>query len=294
MRVTPTIQNRNFLENVNLLKARLDQSQDEVSSGKRVNQLSDDPFAASQASKLMSVIGANDQFIAMNEQLRSKLELTDTVLQGVIRSVESAQVLAARALSGTTTPEARAAIAADIEGVRQQILNSSNTQFNGVFLFSGTNTTSAPFTDSGGTVTYSGNDEQVYQRLDRSVIIQSNVTGQDLFVDSPSVFSVLDELRTAVLANDTATIRARMDDLETISSRMNTTASTIGNNMQLVDQLQDSLRSGNQALQEHISNMTDADLAKSISDMNLTNQSLELTMSSQARVQQLSLLDFLR
>src|SRR5262249_11314661 len=99
MRVTSTIQNRNFLDNVNQLKTRLDKAQEEVSSGKSVNRLSDNPFAAAQSSKLMAVIGANDQFIAMNDQLRSKFEVTDTLLQGVIRSLDSAKVLAAQALS---------------------------------------------------------------------------------------------------------------------------------------------------------------------------------------------------
>jgi flagellin-like hook-associated protein FlgL len=113
-------------------------------------------------------------------------------------------------------------------------------------------------------------------------------------MDGPGVFSVLSDLKAAILANDTAAIRAGLSDLDAIASRMNTSASAVGNNMRLIDQMQEHLRSSNLGLQEHISSMTDADLAKSITDMSLTNQALNLTMSSQAQVQQLSLLDFLR
>ena len=103
MRVTASIQNRNFLEHINQLKARMDKAQEEVSSGKTVNRLSDNPFAASQSSEIASVVSANDQLIAGNTQLRSKLELSDSVLQSLIQSTDSALSLATQALSGTTT-----------------------------------------------------------------------------------------------------------------------------------------------------------------------------------------------
>jgi flagellar hook-associated protein 3 FlgL len=294
MRVTPSIQNRNFLENVNQLKTRLDKAQEEVSSGKTVNRLSDNPFAASQASNLTSMIGANDQFTAMNDRLKGKLEVTDTVLQSMIRNLDSAQALATQALSGTTTPEARNALAGDVEGIRKQMLSAGNTQLNGSYIFAGTMTTAAPFVDTAGVVTYNGNDEAMYQRLDRSVVVQTNITGQDLFLGAPPMFTVLSDLKNAILANDTTTIQARLNDLQSISDRVNDIDSTVGNNMKLVDQLQDSLRANSQALQDHISTLTDADLAKSITDMNLTNQSINMSLNAQANVQQLSLLDYLR
>ena len=294
MRVTPTIQDRNFLEDVNRLKSRQQKSQEEVSSGKTVNRLSDNPFAAAQSSNIISAVSANDQFIAANGQLRSQLELTDYVLQSLNSSIDAAKTLAAQALSGTTTADSRQALATAVGGVRQQVLSASNTQFNGTFLFAGTQTTTEPFLDSGGTVTYQGNDEPVYQRLDRSSVIKTNVTGQELFVDSPSVFSVLDDLKAAILANDTTAIKSRLDDLEAVSNRINTTNAIIGNNMQLVDQIQSTLRDHSQALHQQDSNLTDANLVKSISDLNLTGQALNVALNAQARIQQLSLLDYLR
>ncbi|HEX4998905.1 MAG TPA: flagellar hook-associated protein FlgL [Terriglobia bacterium] len=294
MRLTPSTQNRNFLQNINDLQNRLNKAQDEVSSGKTVTRLSDNPFAAAQASKLMSVIGANDQFIALNEQLLGRLEVTDSALQGMTRSVDSARVLAAQALSGTTTPEARLALAQNVDGVKAQILSASNTQVNGVFLFGGTQSNTQPFVDAGGTITYNGNDEAIHQRLDRSVVIQTNITGQDLFMGSPSVFTTLDDLKAAILANDAGAIRARLGDLDAVSDRINAANAVVGNNLQLVQQLQRALPENNEALQRHISSLTDANLVESISDMNLTNQAIQVSLNSQSQIQHLSLLDFLR
>ena len=56
---------------------------------------------------------------------------------------------------------------------------------------------------------------------------------------------------------------------------MNSIASTVGNSMRLIDQMQGILRNS-LGLQEHAANLTDADLAKSITDLNRTNQSFNL------------------
>ena len=294
MRITPTTQTRTFLENLNRLRIREDQAHAELSSGKSVNRLSDNPFAASQASRITSVMAENDQFIKINEQLQGRLQTTDSVLQALIQSIDAGKSLAAQALSGTTTPESRAALATAVEGVRQEVLSASNTQFDGNYLFAGTETSTQPFVDTAGTVTYQGNDEAIYQRLDRSVVVQTNITGQDLFVAAPSPFDVLTNLKTAITNNDATAIRAGLADLDAIQNRMNTTAATVGNNIRLTEQLQNALHTHNQTLQEHVSTMTDADMAKSITDLNLTTQAISAALGAQAKVQQFSLLDFLR
>ena len=294
MRITPSNQTRTFLENLNRLRMRETQAQTELTTGKRVNRLADNPFAAAQASRITSVMAENDQFIAINQQLRGKLETTDSVVQALIQNVDAAKTLAAQALSGTTTPEARAALATAVEGVRQQILSASNTQFDGNFLFAGTATSTTPFVDAGGTVTYQGNDEAIFQRLDRSVVVQTNLTGQDLFLDSPPVFQVLEDLKTAITNNDATAIRSGLNNLDAVSNRMNSLAATVGNNIRLTDQLQNALGTHNLSLQEHVSVMTDADVAKSISDLTQTTQAISAALGAQAQVQQFSLLDFLR
>jgi len=295
MRMVPTIQYRNFIDNIDQSKARLDKAQEEISSGKSVNRLSDNPYAAAQTSEIAAISSANDQFIANNDQLRSKLELTDSVLQFLNQTIDSAKVLAAQALSGTTTPESRQALATAVEGTRLQALSNANAQFNGSYLFAGTDNKTVPFTDSGGgTVTYQGNNESIFQRLDRSTVLKSNITGQELFLDSPPIFSVLEDLKTAIQNNDITTIRAKLDDLETISDRVNVTDTNIGNDINLLDQIQSRLKSQNLALQTQSSRLSDANLVESISRLNLATQAVNTTLNAQAKVQQLSLIDFLR
>lgn len=294
VRMTASIQNRNFLETVMRTKSRLDKAQEEVASGKRVNHLSDDPYAASQSVQISSLISANEQSVANNDQLRSKFDLMDTTLQASIRNLDNAKVAVAQALSGTTTPQIRQSLADQIGGIRAQALSLANAQFNGLFLFSGTLTNTTPFVDTPMGVVYQGNNQAILQRLDRSATIQSNLTGQELFMQGPAVFDVLDQLRTDILNNDSTAINADLQNLNQISDRFNTYGSLVGNSQQMVDQVQASLKDQTLALQSQTSRLMDANLVKSISDFNLANQAVEVSLSSQARIQQLSLIDYLQ
>jgi len=295
MRVTPSIQSRNFLEDLARTKARMDKAQDELSSGRRVNVLSDDPYAAGQASEIEAVSSENAEFIANNDQLISKFGFLDSTMQRLVLSLENAQTLSAQALSGTTTAESRAALAEEVSGVRKQVLSMANTQYNGVFLCSGTRRPAADgFINNAPGFTYDGNDEAVYQKLDRSTTIQTNVTGQDLFGGPPAVLDVLDALKTAIDTNDPTAIRAEAANLETLANRFNSLGAIVGERVQLAEQTQSRLREHNLALKKETSRLTDANLVESISDFNLADQAVKVSLSSQARIEQLSLLDYLR
>ena len=296
MRVTPAMQDRTFLENINQVKSRMDKAQEEVSSGKKVNHLSDDPFASLRSSEIQAQSSLNDQFLSTDDQLRSRLNITDTVLQSMISNMDNAKVLAAQALSGTTTPEIRSALATGVDGVIKQALSDSNLQFDGTYLFAGTLTNVAPFEESpagSGTIVYNGNDEPIYSRLDSSTVMQINITGQDLAEAAPSMFTTLADLKTAIQNDDTSTIQARLDDLGAISDRLNSLDADVGNNMKAVDQVRSRLTNQNLTLKTEDSSLTDANMIESISNLNLAGQGLSAALNAKAKIQQVSLFDFM-
>jgi flagellar hook-associated protein 3 FlgL len=294
LRMTATIQARSFLENIMQNKSRLDKAQEEVTTGKRVNHLSDDPYAVSQSTQNAATTGANEQYISNNNLLSNKLELMDTTLQASIRNLDYIKTVVAQALSGTTTPQTRTSLADSISGGRNQAFSLANTQFNGRYLFSGTLTNLTPFVDSGTGVVYQGNTQNVFQRLDRSTTMQTNITGQELFQQGTPLFDTLDQLRTDILNNDGAALQADMQNLNAISDRFNAYGSLIGNSQQMVSQVQAKLKDQNIAIQAIDSRLMDANLVESTSNFNLANQAVNVSLSSQARIQQLSLIDYLQ
>ncbi len=109
-----------------------------MSSGQRVNSLSDDPYAAEQASEIAAVFSENDGIIANNDQLISKL------IYWITRCKAGPSVDNARTL-GSPSPvwhyHCRIAAPRCLKvstGMRKQVLSIANAQYNGVFMFSGT------------------------------------------------------------------------------------------------------------------------------------------------------------
>lgn len=294
LRMTATIQARTFLENVMQNKIRLDKAQEEVSTGKRVNHLSDDPYAVAQSTQNAATLASNEQYISNNDLLRNKLDLMDTTLQASIKNLDYVKTLVAQALSGTTTSQIRESLADAITGGKQQALSLANTQFNDRFLFSGSMTNVAPFVDTGSGVIYQGNTQSIYQRLDRSTTMQTNISGQELFEQGTPLFDLLDQLHADILNNDETAIRADMQSLNTIADRFNSYGSMVGNSQQMVDQVQSRLKDQKIALESIDSRLMDANLVESISNFNLANQAVNASLSSQSRIQQMSLIDYLQ
>ncbi|MEW5978200.1 MAG: hypothetical protein AB1898_20580 [Acidobacteriota bacterium] len=302
MRVTPSIQTRNFLENLASVKSRLDKHQEELSSGKRVNRLSDDSFSASQASRISALKTANDQFIQGNAELRSRLELVDTTLQLLNQTLDSAKTVVAQALSGTTTKETRSAFVASLAGIKQQVILDANVQADGIYLFAGTDNRQGPFNSADNL--YHGNTESISHRLDSSTIIDTNLTGDQILGSGPGgLLQILDDIQAAI--NDPNfddptvqpglinAIQNGLNSLESISERVNALNAQVGSKVRLIDQVQARLESQNVGYQANLSRLVHANLVESASSFTLAQQALNVSLQAQAKAQQNTLLDYL-
>src|SRR5690242_16910961 len=101
MRVDP-----NYISN---LSAALDQSSsveaaltNQLSSGLRIDSLSDDPVAAAQNSMLSSAIAKEDSFIHTASGQTSLMQVADSTLGEVVSQLTSAVSLAVQAGNGTS------------------------------------------------------------------------------------------------------------------------------------------------------------------------------------------------
>ncbi|MDN5071601.1 flagellar hook-associated protein 3 [Aliarcobacter butzleri] len=87
-----------------------------------------------------------------------------------------------RANTDTTSEEGLIAIAQNIEGVKQNLLDLANTQVEGQYLFSGSDSSVKAFTmDANGKVTYNGNDSLRKIAVDEGSYRESGVNGFQAF-----------------------------------------------------------------------------------------------------------------
>lgn len=100
---------------------------EQMSTGKRVVNSSDDPIAASQAVVLSQAQAQNSQYTLARTFATQKVSLEESVLSQVTTAIQNAQEKIVYASNGTLSDDDRASLATDIQGLRDQLLNLANT-----------------------------------------------------------------------------------------------------------------------------------------------------------------------
>ncbi len=199
MRVNPNYIT-NLATSLNQSQAVEQQLMEELSSGVRVNSLSEDPIAAGQNVMLLNQIQRDDTFTQSANLVTGRLQVADSALGSVVSQLTRAISLATSANNGTKSESDLQAIAKEIAGIRDEIMTLANTSYQGQYIFAGTMTSSTPFSTSTATspavTTYSGDSNVTYLRMPNGQQIQLNVPGDQIFQGSGSgdVFGVLNNL----------------------------------------------------------------------------------------------------
>jgi flagellin-like hook-associated protein FlgL len=125
----------------------------QVSTGLRVNQPSDDPSAA--ASMVISLAGsaAVDQYTSNVSAVQSQMQTADSAISAVLTSLNTAVTLAGEGSTSTTSAANDQALAAQVQGILSSVIAQANTSYQGAYLFGGSATNTAPFVAASTTYT---------------------------------------------------------------------------------------------------------------------------------------------
>lgn len=297
MRINPDYANT-ILRSISTAQNQENRALQQLSSGKRVNTPSDDPSAAAAVLLNHSRARANDQYTSNITSTTALLRTGDSALSQVVTALNSAISLGVQGGTETVNQTDRQQIAAQIIGIRDQILQLANTSYNGVYVFGGTETAKQPFvvdaTSTSG-VTYQGNTtvNQVSVADGRSV--NTNTPGDQIFLNpSANVMGVLNDLTTALQNNDVTTIQTATTNLRSALANVSQQRVFYGNTVnQLTDEstylAQDKLN-----IQTEENSLVGADMATAITQLNQATTNRSAVLAAAAKVLPQSLLDYLK
>lgn len=290
------------LSGSNALIAKLQQ---QIASGSRIQQPSDDPVGASQAVRLSSAQSAISAYQASGTDATRFLGVADSTLGSMNTALQRVAQLATASINATNNASSDAALAAEITSLRDQLVSLANADSGvpGQSLFGGFAATAV--TQVGGTWTYSGDNGSVNRQIDATTTITVNDYGSgtgggaDLFgfTAGPGndVFSVLDQLAGAVASGNTAAITAAQS---TLSARTNTILAArgvVGSQEARVTSTQSVLATVRIANADQLSSLQDTDVAQAALQLAQAQTGYQAALSVAARVGSLpSLADFLR
>lgn len=292
-----------FRQGVNAIldqQSALARTQNQLSSGKRINAPSDDPTGSAQLLGLSESLKVTEQYLKNIDQARSRLELEDAALGAVDNSLQRARELMVQGLNDTNSAADRIAIAQEVRQIMDEVLGLANRKdATGEYLFAGYQVQNAPFSHNGaGTFTYNGDQGQRVLQVGPSRQVADGDPGLDVFMKIPAagggyedVFTTLYTMATDLEANapnpaSLAQIDAALDQIvgfrATSGARLNALDGQEDINIALREQLE-------------ITRSTIEDLDYAEAATRLSQQSVTLQAAQQAfvRVQNLNLFNFI-
>lgn len=273
------------------------QAQQQVSSGKRIQVPSDDPLGASGAVTEYAALSSIDRYSRTDDSVTSRLSVVDTVLSDVIDKLTEAQTAATGALGDTATTAQREAAARELAGIRDALYGDLNTNYRGVYLFSGTKSTTPPFQrnpdDSVGA--YQGNTSTISVDVDRSSTVQITFDGSTLTqgTDPQDVFTTIENLRNDILAGNTPNIQAGIDALKRTFDRATRMQTEVGTDEKALADQKSRLSSETLGAQARLSKLTDANMAEAISALSRAQTGYQAALGATSTMAKQSLMDYL-
>ena len=271
-----------------------------VASGKRINNLSDDPIGLVQVLSLRESLANIDQMARNVSTARNWLDGGETAIGSVKEIITDMKTLAIQMANGTVGVDERSAAAAQVQGTLEQIVSLANTQVNGQYIFAGTKTDTKPFgidRDGNGNptgVTYSGNDTPFTIKIGKNTTLEAGHDGEALFGNGASgIFKTLIDFKSSLEANDVTGIEQAMDDLDTDLDDMISATSAIGTKGVRLDVKEKILEDLKLTYTERRSQLEDADILEAISDVKSRETAYQAALASSAKVMRMSLVDYL-
>ncbi|WP_312518655.1 flagellar hook-associated protein FlgL [Anaerospora sp.] len=320
MRISNNMITGNYLYSLNKSLERQNTIQEQLSDGKAIHRASDDPIKAIRALRFNTSIGGNEQYTQNLKDAVSWMDTTDGALQDISSITIRAKELAIKAVSPNPT-EGFKAIASEIDGIINQLIQIGNSKLGDRYVFSGQKDKTEPFTsvkDASGKVThvvYNGDENKL------SMVIQPgladankdsvNLTGTEVFGPettaadgNPTVtmFDNLIALRDELMKEPpdltkisgepaASTIQGKMD---ADRNAMLLQQTYIGARMSTYEMSLNLLQNNNTIISADLAANEDLDIPKAIIDAKSAENVYNMALAVGARIMPMSLVDFLK
>lgn len=168
-------------------QAELIATQDQISSGRRVNTAADDPLAAGAAVAIDRSLAELERFNLNANVLGNRLNLQESALAQAGESLQRVRELTIQAANAPLSSSDRASIAREIRQIRDGLLGVANgIDAGGRYLFGGTQDDRPPFVDASTGITYVG--DQTQRRIDvaPALALQDAEPGSEVWMRIPT------------------------------------------------------------------------------------------------------------
>jgi flagellar hook-associated protein 3 FlgL len=258
----------------------------QMATGRSVNNLSDNPAAAAQLVNNDALTGENDQFLTNVTDLQSKFQAADSALNSAVQLMTTAISVGTEGANGTLSAADRQAVAQQVQGIQQQMLALANTEYEGTYIFSGTNVTTPAFAQDSSAasgVQYNGNTDVTSVQISEGQSMETNVAGSQIFTNANgNVFQALNDLANALTSGNG--IDAANTEVQQAFSQLTTQRVFYGNALNQVQTSQSFLNQEQVNLSTQQNQLVGANMTQAITNESQAQTDEEAALSATGQI----------
>ena len=181
-RVSNLFMREQMVNEMDAAQQQMTQTEQQLTTGYQFSAPSQNPIAAMQVVSLQSLIAQKTQVQSNITAAGTDLSETSSALSNAANVISQAQATAVGAIGSTVTGAEQTAAADEINQDIQELMNIGNQNYDGRYLFAGSDATTMPFsTTASGAIEYAGNDNSVSTYADLNTLFATNVSGNAAF-----------------------------------------------------------------------------------------------------------------
>ncbi|WP_046227671.1 flagellar hook-associated protein FlgL [Paenibacillus dauci] len=306
LRVTNGMKNNQLLMNLNRNARAMQNTQEQMSTGMKINRPSDDPVGITYSLRYRADVASAQQYQKNVDSSISWLEYNDTVLTQTNDVMQKLRELTVQAANDTNPQSALDSINSEVAQLKEQFIDIANSQLNGKYIFNGQNYNEKPYqfsigadgtqditngasvqTDT-GTVNYMVGD---------NIKLPINTTGNEVFGqtgETDNVFNLLNNISAALKNGDIKELSNQLANIDTRVEKVLKAQSEIGAKTNRVELMQSRLGDMETNLTSLQSKVEDADYAKLLVKSQTQENIYTASLSAGAKIISTTLVDFLR
>lgn len=289
-----------FLNNINRIGAEMSQAQTQLTTGLKVNVVSDAPDVISPLLQAQANLSTAQQVSSNLGQVSTEVNTGEQALESATSLYDQVQSLSAEGATSTQTPSGRVSIAQQLQSIEQQMVGLANTSVNSRFIFSGDADQTQPYsfdaTQADPVSIYQGSASTRTIQGPNGTTFPVALSAQQIFDSADpttNVFTSINNMVTALNNNDQAAISAANAGLPAVSAYLNNQLAFYGTAQNAVSGATTSATTLVTQLQSQIGGMQDADETQSILQLTQAETEQQAALQSFQQIPRTSLFDYL-
>jgi flagellar hook-associated protein 3 FlgL len=270
------------------LAGELQNVQKQIATGKRIVNMSDEPWTISQLHMLREETSLQSVFKGAANLSRTLLAQAENGLSQSMNVMSRLKQLAVQGANDTYSLGDLSDMAEEVGNLKERLVNLANSEFNGRYVFGGTAYDTPPFDSS---YTYVGSTSEVSIDVSSSAKVEVGFDGSDVFQGAVDVFTAIDDFIAGLNSDDDAAIQTAIQEFDDVFGKMGNYITRIGGEMNIAEDMFDVANSIEIGLAERLSAVEDVDAAEALTRFSMLQNQYQINLQLTSKTRGMSLFE---